>query len=44
MTEILDATLGMVVLDFNDKIIDISFYNERGRKVDTGRRERLELV
>jgi 3',5'-cyclic AMP phosphodiesterase CpdA len=38
------ATLGMVVLDFNDKALDISFYNERGRKVDTGRREHLELV
>jgi 3',5'-cyclic AMP phosphodiesterase CpdA len=37
------ATLGGAVLDFNDKVLDISFYNERGQKVATGRQERLEL-
>jgi hypothetical protein len=37
------VTLGAAVLDFDDKVLNISFYNERGRKVDTGRQERLEL-
>jgi hypothetical protein len=37
------TTLGAVVLDFTDKVLEISFYNERGQPIDTHQHERLQV-